>query len=156
MAGAVRSHVAAAGLAIDHGRDPGEDRRDDFPRFARTTGHERRTLERALFAAGNAAADKVNPPPFEVLAAPLRVGEKRVAAVDDDIAFLEERHELIDDRVDRRAGLDHDHRFARPLQGADKFLHRRRRLNVFSFGAIGGKLLRHGGRAIENRDREAL
>ena len=116
MAGAVRAHVAAARLAIDQRGDLAEDRRDDFPGFARAAGHERRTFERAFFAAGNAAADEMNAAPFEILAAALRVGEKRIAAVDDDVAFFEQRRELIDDGIDRRAGLDHDHRFARPLQ----------------------------------------
>ena len=73
---------------------------------------------------------------FEIFAAPLRVGEKRIAAVDDDVAFLEQRHELRDDRVDRRAGFDHDHRFARLGERADEFLHRLRRLNVFPFAAV--------------------
>ncbi len=76
MTGAIRSHVTAAGLAIDLRRDPGEDRRDNFPRVARPAGHERRTFERAFFAAGNTAADEMNSASFELLAAALRVGEK--------------------------------------------------------------------------------
>ena len=114
MTGAIRSHVTAAGFAIDLRGDLAEDRRDDFPRFARAAGHERRAFERAFFAAGNTAADKVKTASFEIFAAPLRVGEKRIAAVDNDVAFLQERRELADDRIDRRAGFDHDHRFARP------------------------------------------
>ena len=125
MAGAVRAHVTAARFAIDLRGDLAKDRRDHFPRFARAAGHERRAFERAFFAAGNAAADKVNSLSFEILAAPLGVGEERIAAVDDDVAFFQERRELTDDRIDRRAGLDHDHRFARPLQRADEFFHRR-------------------------------
>ena len=156
MAGAIRSHVAAAGLAIDLRRDPGEDGRDNLPRGARPAGHERRAFERALFAAGNTAADEMDSLSFELLAAALRVGEERIAAVDDDVALLEKRHELADDRIDRRAGLDHDHRLARSLQGADELLHRRGRLNVFSLSAIGGELLRDGGRAVEDSDLEAL
>ncbi len=37
------------------------------------------------------------------LIAPCGVGEQRVAAVDDDVAFLEMRHELVDHLVDRLA-----------------------------------------------------
>ena len=156
MAGAVRAHVAAAGFAIDLGGDLAEDRRDNFPRFARTARHERRTFERAFFAAGNAAADKMKAVRFQFLAAALRVGEKRIAAVDDDVALFEKRRELRDDGIHRRAGLDHDHRFARTLEGADEFLHRARRLDVFSLRFAGGEFLRHLGGAIENGDGEAF
>ena len=45
---------------------------------------------------------------FQILAAPLRIGEQRVAAVDNDIAFLQKRHELVDDRVSHRE-VDDDH-----------------------------------------------
>ena len=56
--------------------------------------HERRAFQRAFFAAGNAAADKMNSLSFEILAAPLGVGEKRVAAVDDDVAFFQQRRRV--------------------------------------------------------------
>ena len=36
------------------------------------------------------------------------VGEQRVAAVDDDVAVLQQGREFVDDVVDRLAGLDHD------------------------------------------------
>ncbi len=112
--------------------DFGEDRSDNFPRFARAAGHEGRPFERAFFAAGNAAADEVQTARFQILAAALGVGEKGVAAVDNHVALFEERNELIDDRINRRAGFDHDHRLARTLQRADKFLHRARRHEYFS------------------------
>ena len=138
MAGAIRSHVTAARFAIDLRGDLAEDRRDDFPRFARTAGHERRTFERAFFAAGNAAADKVKSASFEIFAAPLRVGEKRIAAVDDDVAFFQKRRELPDDRIDRRAGFDHDHRFARPRSAPRQILPScPQRMNVLSAAASG-------------------
>ena len=152
MTGAIRSHVAAAWFAIDLRGDLAENRRDHFPRFARTAGHERRTFERAFFAAGNAAADKVKSASFEIFAAPLRVGEKRIAAVDDDVAFFQKRRELADDRIDRRAGFDHDHRFARPLQRADELFHRVGRLDVFSFAASGQNLSVTSVRAVEHGD----
>ena len=111
MAGAIRAHVAAAGLAVDDRGDLGEDRRDDVPRFAWAARHEGRPFERAFFAARNAAADKVQTALFQILAAALGIGEKGIAAVDNHVALFEQRNELIDDRVHRRAGFDHDHRF---------------------------------------------
>ena len=82
----------------------------------------------------------------------MRIGEKRIAAVDDDVAFIEKWRELIDDSVDRCAGLHHDHRFARLLEGADEFLHCARRLNVFAFAAASRKFVCDFSRAIENGD----
>jgi len=52
---------------------------------------------------------------FQILAAALGIGEKRIAAVDNHVSFFEQRDELIDHRVDRRAGFNHDHRLARAL-----------------------------------------
>src|SRR6185503_17544557 len=86
MAGAIWSHVAAAGFAIHDRRNFAINGRDDFPRGARPARHERGTFERALFAAGNTATDKVNSFSFQILTAPLRIGEKRIAAVNDDVA----------------------------------------------------------------------
>src|SRR6185437_16977417 len=40
-----------------------------------------------------------------------------VAAVDDHVAWLEQRGELVDDRVGGGAGVDHDDQAARALQG---------------------------------------
>ena len=76
VTGAVRPHVAATRLAIYLRRDLSENRRDHFPGFLRTSGHERWALERTLFAAGNTASDKMNAASFHVFAAALRVGEK--------------------------------------------------------------------------------
>jgi len=86
----------------------------------------------------------------------LCVGEERISAVDDYVAFLEQKRELIDDRVNRRSGLDHDLRFARLLKRADKFLNRARRLNIFSFGAAAGEFLGHFGGPIKNGNGKSL
>ena len=50
------------------------------------------------------------------------VVEVRVAAVDDDVARLEQRGELVDDRVGGLAGLHHDDDGARPLERGDEVL----------------------------------
>src|SRR5438552_10813207 len=96
----------------------------------------------------------MNPASFEIFAAALRVGEKRIAAIDDDVAFFEKGSELADDRVDRRTGLDHDHCFPRFLERADEFLHRPRWLNIFAFGFSVRELLRHLPGSIEHSDGE--
>ena len=76
MTGAVRAHVSATRFAIHLGGNLAENFLDNFPGLARAAGHQRWTLERAFFPAGNAAADKMNPASFEIFAAALRVGEK--------------------------------------------------------------------------------
>ena len=93
---------------------------------------------------------------FEVLAPPLRVGEKRIAAVDEHVAFLKQRLHFADHHVDRFAGLDHHHDFARLLQRADQFLDGARRLDIFSFGATGREFLGDLCGAIKNGDRKSL
>ena len=61
VTGAVGSHVPATWFAIHLRGDLAENRRDDFPRLARATRHERWTLERAFFAARNTHTDEMNP-----------------------------------------------------------------------------------------------
>ena len=73
-----------------------------------------------------------------------------------DIAFLEKRHELVDDRVHRCAGLDHDHRLARALQRADKLLHRARRAECFSLRFSRGEFIGDFSRPVEDSDLKAL
>ena len=48
--------------------------------------------------------------------------EERVAAVNDDVAGFQERNEVLDEFVDRRAGFDEHHDTPRALEGADHFL----------------------------------
>jgi hypothetical protein len=86
MSGAVRAHVTATRFAIDLCGDFAEDRGDDFIRFAGTARHERRTFKRPFFAAGNSTTDKVQAAPLQFFESTLCVGEKRIAAVNDDVA----------------------------------------------------------------------
>ena len=50
---------------------------------------------------------------LQFFSAALRVGEKRISAVDNDVAFFQQRRDLLDHGVNRRARLYHDHCFAR-------------------------------------------
>ncbi len=60
VAGAVGTHVTAAGLAFGDGGDLGVDGRDDFPAFGGAAGHDAGAFERAFFAAGDADAEEVD------------------------------------------------------------------------------------------------
>ena len=74
------------------------------------------------------------PVPASSLDAAFGVGEERVAAVDDDVALLQERLEFGDDRIHRPAGLHHDQDAARPLEELHKFLDGLAALGLFALG----------------------
>jgi len=86
---AVGSHVSTAWFAVHLRSDLAENWRDDLPRLVRAARHERRSLERAFFTARYAHAYKMNSCAFQFSSTPLRVGEQRISAIDDHIAFLE-------------------------------------------------------------------
>ena len=79
-----------------------------------------RPVQRALLAAGHAAADEVQAALAQRGLAAAGVGEVRVAAVDDDVALVQQRDQLVDHRVGGLARLDHDDDRARPLQRGDE------------------------------------
>ncbi len=83
----------------------------------------------------------MDPLGFEILLAALRIGPKRIAAVDDDIAGLQKRDELLNDRIHRRSRLDHDLRFPRTLERSDKFLQGFGGDELFAFATSLRKLL---------------
>ena len=73
-------------------------------------------LQGALLAAGDAGADEVQVVLAQRRLAPAGVLEVGVAAVDDDVARLQVRDQLVDHRVGGGAGLDHDDDPARALR----------------------------------------
>ena len=116
VARAVGADVGAARRAVDLGGDRGEDVLDVVVGLARAAGHDARPVQRALLAAGHADAEEAQAALVHRLVAALGVAEVRVAAVDDRVALVEQRRELLDHRVDRRAGLDHGHDRPRALE----------------------------------------
>ncbi len=116
VAGAFGPDPVAAGRPIgDLGGDGLKDRLDGRPRVGIAAGHDRRAFQGPFFAPRYAGADKEQPFFLELAGAAGRVGEVRVAAVDQDVAGRQERHKLADDVVDGLPGLDHDHDLARRL-----------------------------------------
>src|SRR5207302_3460343 len=102
------------------------------------------------------AADVVNSASFEIFAATLGIGEKRIAAVDHHVAFFKKGDELTDHLIDRFAGLDHDHDLARLLESAEQLFNRMSWMNIFPFSASGGEFVGDFGGAIENGNVKAL
>ena len=66
-------------------------------------------FERTLLAAGDADAEEVDALLGELGVAALGVAEVGVAAVDQDVAPVQVRRDLVDHRVGGWAGLDHAH-----------------------------------------------
>ncbi len=126
MPGAIVADMGDARLTLRDRRDALQDRSQGDPGLVRTAGHDRRAVQGALLAAGDAGADEVDPGLPDRLLAADRVGEQRVPAVDDDVARLEHIHQRIDHGIRGLAGLDHDDRRARLLQGRRELLVRRR------------------------------
>lgn len=112
----------AAGLAVRLGSDALEDVLDVRPGLLVAAGHERGAVAGALLAAGDTGADVADVLGGEVLGAAGGVGVVGVAAVDDDVAVLEEGEEGLDEVVDGLAGHDEEHDLAGALElGAEFF-----------------------------------
>ena len=122
VAGPADAHVGAAGVAVDVRRDRLHDRAEPLVGLVGAADHDRRTVQRAHLAAGDAGADEVQPVLLELLLAPDRVAVVGVAAVDDDVAVLEQRHQVVDHGVGGGAGLDHDQDDAGLLDGCHELL----------------------------------
>ncbi len=156
VTGAVGSHVTAAGLALGDSRDLRVDGSDRLPAFLRAAGHDGRALERALFTAADADAEEMNALLLEVLFAALGISPKGIATVDDDVARLEERDELLDHGVHRRTGLYHDLGLARTGEGGDKLFERASRDDVLPLRAASSEFFRDRRRPIIDADAKAL
>src|SRR5262249_36340270 len=110
---------------------------------------------RPILAARDAHADEVQPLGAVALLAPARVLEPGVAAVDDDVALLEEGRQLLQRHVDGRAGLDHHEDAARPRQLGDELLQRLRAAQLLA-RVLGQELVGGLGLEVPRRDVEAV
>ena len=88
-------------------------------------------MQRALAAARNAHAYIPHPRAFEQRHAAGRVGKVRIAAVDDHVAPIQQRHERVDHLVHRPTGADHQPDHARPFQRLHELLQRIAAADVF-------------------------
>ncbi len=121
VARTVGADVGAARHAVDVRGDLLEQRAQRLVGLGGAAGHDRRTVERALLAAGDAGADEVQATLAHRLLAADGVGVERIAAVDDDVAVFHRVGEFVDHGVGRVARLDHDQHPTRFLQGGKEF-----------------------------------
>ncbi|ETD32785.1 hypothetical protein W823_12425 [Williamsia sp. D3] len=121
VSGTVGADVGAAGLPVDVGRDRLEQRAEGLVGLGRSARHDRRSVERTLFAAGDTRADEVQATLGHRGFAADGVRVERIAAVDDDVAFLHLGGELLDYRIGRGAGFHHDQDTTGLLERRDEF-----------------------------------
>ncbi len=130
---------------------------DQGPRGLAAAGHERGAVAGSLFAAGYAESDVAVPCGLEGGRPATGVFVQGVSAVDDDVALFENRQELVDQGVDRRAGLDHQHNLARLFQESHEFLERSRSDDPgLALGRSGKKLVGFFIGPVMHRDRETF
>src|SRR5215213_6266745 len=156
VAGAVGADVGAARGAVDLRRDRGEDLLDVGVGLLGAARHDARAVERALLAARDADAEEAQPALRHRLVAPLGVAEVGVAAVDDRVVLVEQRRELLDHRVDGRAGLDHRHDRPRALERLHELLGRACARDRALGAVLGDELLRLGRRAVVHGDGDVV
>jgi hypothetical protein len=146
-----------AGLGVNLGGDGLPDGLQFLPCGELAAGHEGRAEARALLAAGHAGADEAQAFFAERLLAADGVGPERVAAVDDDVALLEDGGEAVDHGVGRLAGLNEDDGLARLRQRGGEFLEGLGGDEAArGVGVLGDELVGLFGGAVVDRNPEAV
>ena len=91
--------------------------------FRLPADHQAVAAFQAPHATARAAVDVMDALGLEVARAPAVIAEVRIPAVDDDVVFLQMRHECLDDLV-RHSGRNHNPRSAGLFQFCGEFLER--------------------------------
>ncbi len=142
MARAAFAHpVAARHIAFHFRGDALENILHVRPRGGRTAGHDARAMTRAFFAAAHAGADVKQSFALDIFHAAVGVLEKRIAAVNDDVARFEMRQELFDEFVHGFAGLDEHHHAARLLELGNHFFDGMRADDFCALGFVGEEVV---------------
>src|SRR5208337_2440876 len=108
--GAVFTHPIATGSAIfDLGGDGLKDFLHMRPRGGIAARHDRRPMARAFLASRYAGPDEEYALFSKIFRAAAGVRPVRIAPVDDDVALLEVRQDILNHVVDGVARLHHQH-----------------------------------------------
>ncbi len=113
-------------------------------------------MARAFFTAGDARADVEQTLAFDEFLAAVGIFEKRVAAVDDDVAGFQARQQLLNKIVHRLARLDEHHDPARFLELLDHFFDGMGAEHFGAVGFFGQKFVHLGGGAVVSHHDEAV
>jgi hypothetical protein len=119
-------------------------------------GHHAGAFQSAFLAAGHAGADVEKALRLDIRGAANGVGEVTVAAVDENVARLQQRNQLLDHFIHCAAGLDHHEDFAGLFQIRRQFLKTAAADNGLSGCAAGYERIDLRDRAVVHRDSEAL
>ncbi len=92
----------------------------------------------------------------EILGTAIRIGEQRVAAVDDDVAGFKKGEYVVDHLIDSVAGLDHEHDAAWTLEQANEFLNRMRAGHLRALCLVVQKVVHFRNGAVEDSNLEAV
>jgi len=112
VARASGADVGDTGVTVRPGCNGGEDGLDHPVGLGLPPRHDGWSRQSSLFATRYPGADVVDAVLGEFAGTALGVAEERVAPVDDEVSWLQERLDLGDDLVHGVAGLDHDHDLA--------------------------------------------
>ena len=148
--------VAARRAVLDLRADGLENRLDVLPRGGRAAGHHARTFERALFATGDAGSEVELALGFNIRGSADGVREVRVTAVDENVAVVQQRQELLDHIVHSLSCLDHHEHLARFFQIVHQFFKAVAADDVLTCGSAVDEFVHLFCRAVENRHSEAL
>ncbi len=112
---AARFRPDLSGCCLEYGLD-------GRPSSHRPARHERRSVTSALLATRNAGTNEEQALLLERFCAADRILVVRIATVNDNVAFLEVRLELINEIIDSFARLYEEHDLARSLELSTEFL----------------------------------
>ena len=157
VAGTTIPDPAAAGLAVVRpGGDALEHVADQRPGRGIATGHDGGPVPGAFLAAGDPDAEKADTLCCQFLPAPLTVFEKRVSAVDDDVARFQVWQQTFDDQIDHLPGGRHQKYGAWPGQRGRQ----PGKIVTGHDGRVGGELgdeiIGNAGGSVVDRDPESV
>ena len=145
-----------ASFAVALGGDALEDVLDVRPGLLVASGHHRGAVAGTLLTTGNTGADEADALGLEVPVSTVGVGEVRVTAVNDDVAVVEKRQELLNPVVNSLASLDKEHDAAGRLELANKLLDIMSTNNGHALGLILQEAIDLGHCSVEGADGEAV
>ena len=124
--GRSRPQPGHARIAVDLRRSRFKDGTDALVGLFRPAGHDARPVTRAFFATRHAHAEKLDAFRRQVAGAHVRVFEIGVAGINDEIALVQVRQQILDDRIHRSAGGHQHHDRARSAEQGDELMDVRR------------------------------
>jgi hypothetical protein len=110
-----------ARLAVALGSNVLENILDEWPSLLVSTGHQRWAISGTLLTSGNTGTDESDALGRQVLCSASGIGEMRVAAINDDIAFLDKWEERLDEVVNWLTSHNKQHDAAGLFELRDEF-----------------------------------